>query len=141
MIKDLQIDRAGRLKNTTVPKFIDTYIEELKQFHKSSYSNNQEYLDDFLKMKDYREIFLEFVQVISEKPHFGDSMADILDRLYNSLYNKATFVPDTGSCTYEEFDIFRVHVWELFVCTVTYMLHFEMYSDINELLEHTYSLI
>ena len=39
-----------------------------------------------------------------------------------------------------EFDLFRLHVWELFVCTVAFMLHFGLYTDIHELLSHTYFL-
>lgn len=140
IIKDIQTNKAGRLKSIFVQSFRDAYIEALKQFYRGSNINVQVYLDDFSKMKNYRDIFLEFVQAISDEPHFGASMADILEKLYNSVYNRETFAPDTGNCSYEEFDIFRVHVWELFICTVTYMLHFEMYSDINELLEHTYYL-
>ena len=65
-------------------------------------------------------------------------MADTFEKMYNTLYNVQTFVPNAFSVNPDLFDIFRVHIWELFVCTVTYMLHAELYSDINKLLVHTY---
>lgn len=67
-------------------------------------------------------------------------MADTFEKMYNTLYNVQTFVPNAFSVNPGLFDIFRVHIWELFVCTVTYMLHAELYSDINKLLVHTYFL-
>ncbi len=36
--------------------------------------------------------------------------------------------------------MFKLHIWELFVCSVTFMLHHEMYSEIGDLLRHTYFL-
>ena len=54
------------------------------------------------------------------------------------FFNAYTFDPKTMSCREKDFDLFRLHIWELFLCTVTYMLHFELYQDIHDLLVHTY---
>lgn len=91
-------------------------------------------------MKEYRDVFLDHLKAISAISNFGDTMADEFECLYNALYNAYTFDARAGSCGENEFDLFRLHVWELFVCTVTYMLHFELYDDIHDLLNHTYFL-
>lgn len=126
--------------NMDAKGFIEDYIEAIKIFFKSSYKNNQEYLDDFERMKDYRDVFLDFVKAVSSQPDFGNRMADIFENLFNSLYCLDTFGKNDGSYRDSDFDIFQVHIWELFICTVAFMLQYEMYSDINELLQHSYFL-
>lgn len=129
-----------KLKRVAVRDFIDTYLEAMKPFYKKTL-NNDEYLKDFQSLLDYRNIFLDNIKKMSmNTEHFGEFMADIFERMYNTLYNVYTYEPETNSCTRDSFDIFSVHIWELFICTVAFMLHDEMYEDINELLVHTYFL-
>ncbi len=126
-------------KGISIRAFLDVYIDAMKQFY--CYNIDEEmYLKYFSEMKEYRNSFLDHLSAFSAMDHFGSVMADEFERLYNSLYNIETFKPGSNSCGYEEFDIFRIHIWELFVCTTTYMLHYEMYRDLNEMLVHTYFL-
>lgn len=130
----------NQLKKVELQGFLDKYVEALKPFYKKSHNGWDEYLQAFKSMKEYRDIFLDFLSSISNIPHAGRTFAEIFEKLHNTLYNINTFVLKHDGYCDNEFDIFRVHVWELFVCTVTYMLHFEMYEAINELLVHTYYL-
>ena len=82
------------------------------------------YLASFAAMKEYRDVFLDHLKAFSTVDGFGARMADEFERLYNALFNANTFVPNTMGCGENEFDLFRLHVWELFICTVIYMLHF-----------------
>ena len=135
------VDRKlGNLDNTIVRSFLDKYVEAMKPFYKGAYERHEQYLDDFAKMQEYRDAFLDFLQSLAGSPHLGSYMADFFERLYNSLYNKFTFVANPSSCYGNEFDIFRIHIWELFICTIAYMLRFELFESINELLVHTYYL-
>lgn len=34
------------------------------------------------------------------------------------LVTKRTIMPKTMSCREKDFDLFRLHIWELFLCTV-----------------------
>lgn len=138
-VKKLSIAELRSMKEIAARDFIDYYIEALKQFYVQNIDNDT-YLKNFASMKEYRDVFLEHLKTFSSTEHFGDTMADEFENLYNTLYCVDTFIPKARSCGNLEFDLFRLHVWELFVCTVTYMLHFELYSDIHELLEHTYFL-
>jgi len=138
-VKKLNVADLGRMKDVAERDFVDAYIESLKQFYVKNIDRDT-YLANFAAMKEYRDVFLNHLQAFSSAEHFGAIMADEFERLYNALYNAYTFEPKTMSCGENEFDLFRLHVWELFVCTVTYMLHFELYDDIHGLLEHTYFL-
>lgn len=111
----------------------------MKQFY-SENCDGERYIKNFSEMKAYRNVFLDHIAAISENDNFGSIMADEFETMYNTLYNVDTFNPGASSCTYDEFDLFKLHIWELFVCTTTYMLHFDMYKDIHELLLHTYFL-
>lgn len=57
-----------------------------------------------------------------------------------NFYNAEFYEPEAEQISYSSFDIFRVHIWEIFICTTTYLLHNEDYKSINELLVHTYYL-
>lgn len=138
-VKKLSVANLGRMKNVAAREFVDIYIEALKQFYVKNI-DNETYLKNYKAMKEYRDVFLDHLKAFSTADHFGSTMADEFERLYNAFYNAYTFEPKTMSCGENEFDLFRIHIWELFVCTITYMLHFELYGDIYDLLVHTYFL-
>ena len=136
-VKKITAADLGRMKTLAARDFVDIYIEALKQFYVKNIDKDT-YLTNFKAMKEYRDVFLDHLKAFSSAEYFGSKMADEIERLYNTLFCARTFNPQTISCGEDEFDLFRIHVWELFVCTVTYMLHYEMYSDIHDLLVHTY---
>jgi len=102
--------KIGKIKNAAAQEFIDIYIDSMKQFHKKSYEDYQEYLDDFSAMKEYRDAFLDYLKYFSVRDDFGSYMADTFEKLYNALFNAKTFNPEAMSCSTEEFDIFRLHI-------------------------------
>ena len=67
-------------------------------------------------------------------------MAGVFERMYNTLVNTRSYDPHCISYIQCEFDIYKLHIWELFVCTTAYMLHNGMYKAIHDLLYHTYFL-
>lgn len=136
-VKSITAADLQRMKSLAARDFVDAYIEAMKQFYVKNI-DAETYLINFKAMKEYRDVFLDHLKAFSSSEHFGSTMADEFERLYNVLYCAKTFDPQTMSCGQNEFDLFRIHIWELFVCTVTYMLHYEMYTDIHDLLEHTY---
>lgn len=129
-----------QLRLVAAQDFIDVYLNALKKFYKRNI-DTAEYLNYFRETKDYRDVFLDYIKSISTTiEHLGEFMADTFEKMYNTLYNVETFEPNACSCGCDDFDLFRVHVWELFVCTTTYFLHNEAYKSLNELLVHTYFL-
>lgn len=138
-VKKITASDLGRMKDIATRDFVDVYIDAIKQFYVKNI-DAENYLINFTAMKEYRDVFLDHLKAFSLTEHFGSTMADEFERIYNSLYCAKAFNPQSMSCGENEFDLFRIHVWELFICTVTYMLHYEMYFDIHDLLVHTYFL-
>jgi len=119
--------------------FIDAYTDAMKHFYVESIDEEM-YLDKFKEMKKYRDVFLDHLKNVSESDGFGDIVGDEIEEIYNSLYNIETYKKHANSCNQSDSDLFLLHIWEFFVCTITYMLHFEKYMDINKLLSRTYFL-
>lgn len=127
------------LKRSNKNDFIDNYIEVLKPFFKDKYMTPQEYLEDFRKTKEYRNIFLDKLNKFSnEINNIGSFMAEGFEKMYNTLNDIHTFRPNANQCYLDQFDLFKLHIWELFLCTTTYLLYYKKYSDLKELLYHTY---
>ena len=138
-VKRIGVSELNGMKNIAARDFVDAYIEAMKQFYVKTVDKDS-YLANFTSMKEYRNVFLDHLRSFSSVDNFGSAMADEFERMFNAFYNAYTFEEQPRSCGEDEFDLFKVHLWELFVGTVTYMLHFELYNDIHELLVHTYFL-
>lgn len=120
--------------------FVDVYLDAMKQFYNEQV-NEEQYLDNFKAMKEYRNAFLDWLQLTSQNEvQLGTFLADVFEKLYNSLYCAKFFIPGAMQAGEDEYDIFRLHIWELFICTVTYLLHYDKFSEIHDLLVHTYFL-
>lgn len=127
------------LKRSNKNDFIDNYIEVLKPFFKDKYMTPQEYLEDFRKTKEYRNIFLDKLNKFShEIDNIGLFMAEGFEKMYNILNDIHTFRSNVNQYDLEQFDLFKLHIWELFLCTTTYLLHYKKYNDLRALLYHTY---
>lgn len=128
-----------KTKDVAARDFVNAYIEAMKQFFVKNIDNST-YLSNFNAMKEYRDVYLDHLKALASSPFFGATIADEFERLYNALNSVYTFDRSGTSYRIDDLDLFRLHIWELFVCTVTYMLHFELYEDIHDLLVHTYFL-
>lgn len=137
--KNVVLSESRKMNATSIRGFIDIYIEAIKPFYNEKVDEDI-YSKSFSEMKEYRNAFLDYVNNVSKTENFGSIMADEFERMYNVLYNIETFKPGASSCSYDEFDLFKLHIWELFVCMTAYMLHNDMYEDIHDLLVHTYFL-
>ena len=127
----------GHNKVVNEQDFIDLYIESVKKFYVKEFDKDT-YLSNFMEMKDYRDVFLDHLRTIFYLDNFGNIVGDDFEYLYNMLYNIRTYEPEANSCNNRSFDIYCVHIWELFISSVVFMLHFEMYQDLHELLARTY---
>lgn len=132
--------KQNLLNPVTERDFIDVYLEALKSFYRPQVTA-EEYMRDFGAMKEYRDAFLDYVKRISTTTeHIGTFLADAFEKMYNTLNNAETFSSEINGGGRRSFDIFCVHLWELFICTTAYLLQSEAYESLNELLVHTYFL-
>ena len=124
------------LADGQVEEFVDLYISQLKRFHRLRYESWQQYYDDFNDMCEPRNQFLDSLDAYRQ----ADILPEVMERLYNELYCEHTFEPGRNQCSLDEFDIFRLHLWELFVLTTAFLLVKNRFKDLHTLLVHTYFL-
>lgn len=132
-------DNAGKRKSC-VSKFQTAYIDALKSYYEKSVKPERVY-ELFLNTKVIRDIFLEFVEAISEtESEYAEILAEIFETMYNQLTCVKTFETYTNVASEYDLDVFKNLIWELFICVIAFMRHIKDYLAINEMLTHTYFL-
>ena len=132
-------DNAGKRKSC-VSKFQTAYIDALKSYYEKSVKPERVY-ELFLNTKVIRDIFLDFVEAISEtESEYAEILAEIFETMYNQLTCVKTFETYTNVASEYDLDVFKNLIWELFICVIAFMRHIKDYLAINEMLTHTYFL-
>ena len=141
-IRKLEAHDFRRVNKNTADDFINTYLDSLKGFYREDKFMPDSFLDDFRALKENMNYLLKFIKVLAEsnKIALGDFLAGAFEHIHNTLCNLHFFAPQAASYYDASFDIFKLHVWELFLFSMTYLLHHEMFSDIHDLLVRTYFL-
>lgn len=122
-----------------VSEFITKYIETLKDYYDPQKVKGEEIYKTFIEMKDVRDIFLDFLESISIKEkRVGELIADFFQNAYNVLTDRETFTPGSISWYDESFEIYRIFLWELFICVTAFFLNGEDFFALNVLLSNTY---
>lgn len=124
-------------------------IEPFKAFYKKEYKENKldngkydfEFIHDLEELLDARNTILKYSEhVIRKRADAGKELGDFLEFLHNSLTDIKTFEISPSSYYSMSFEIFRFLCWEVFICVVSMLLHFEMFKDLHNLLSRTYFL-
>lgn len=130
-------------KNTAVSDFQKNFASKIKEFKIDTSNSDKDFITSEIvskidAMKPLRDIYLNFLkEVIS-------SEKDITSFIYNSFettYNELMLIDKNVHSWFEYyFDHYTIFIWELFVCTITYLRHYEKYSLLHDILTHTYYL-
>ena len=121
-------------------RFQIAYIDILKSYYEKGSKPERKY-ELFLNTKVIRDIFLEFVETISEiGVDYAEVLTDFFETAYNQLTCIKTFEPNANSVYGDELDVFKNLMWELFICVIAFMRHIKDYLAINTMLTHTYFL-
>lgn len=140
LVKQIKGSTNANKRNACVKKFISAYIDVLKELWTRSVTPEKAF-EHFNDTKLIRDVFLDFVEAVAENDdEYATIVADIFEKLYNTLTCVKTFEPTTMSGSDEDIDIFKIHIWELFICVTTYMLHQQDYKSLNVMLTYTYFL-
>ena len=59
--------------------------------------------------------------------------------MHNLLTNKSTF-SKAASYNEVELDMYKIHIWELFICVTAFMIHESDYKSLGNILRATYFL-
>lgn len=140
LIKQIRGSVNSNKRKLCIGRFKDAYIEVLKNYWIKGVTAEQEF-ENFLNSKSIRDVFLDFIEAVAENDlEYAEIMAEIFEELYNTLTCVRTFEPGTSSGSDNDIDFYRIHLWELFICTVAYMRHNQDFHSINTLLTYTYFL-
>ena len=140
LIRQIRGSSTDNKRKNCIFRFQTAYIEVLKEYYEKS-ANPERVYEIFLNTKPVRDIFLEFVEVIAEtESGYAEILAECFEAMYNQLTCIKTFDPNMGSVCDSDLDVFRSHMWELFIFIIVYMRHIKDYAAINVMLTYTYFL-
>lgn len=141
LVRQIKGANLEKKQLSCVNRFLDEYIETLKSYNEQVEINGEQVFKCFVEMKSVRDIFLDFISVLSETDlKFSDIIGDAFEKMYNKLTNARGFNLDMHTYSSSNFEIYNIHIWELFICIITFLRHRELYKEIHDLLTRTYFL-
>lgn len=140
LIRQIRGSNTDAKRRSCIARFQTSYIDTLKIFYEKDSSAERKY-ELFLNTKIVRDLFLDFVEVLSETEiTYADILTEFFEIMYNQLTCINTFESNIISASSEDVDVFKNLIWELFICVIAFMRHLKDYSAINTMLTHTYFL-
>lgn len=140
LIRQIRGSNTDNKRRNCISRFQTTYIEIMKTYFERGAKPERIY-EIFLNTKPVRDIFLDFVETIAEaESDYAEILAECFETIYNQLTCIKTFEPKANSVSDGDLDVFRTHVWELFICVIAFMRHIKDYMAINVMLTYTYFL-
>ena len=138
-IKQIRGAKNDQRTEILTKEFLSKYVETLGEYFDVNICTGDKIYEKFVSMKDIRDVFLEFLDVIPiTNAALGDVLTDFFENAYNTLTDKDTFIPNAMSWSPGIFEIYRVFLWELFICVTAFLLKKEDYKALNRLLTNTY---
>lgn len=135
-------------KNATINEFTQTFISKTKEFKVTTNPGND--LEKFCaetelkinEMKPLRDSYLDFLKelILSEK-----DVPEFFCTFIESLFNDLLLLRINGN-SYNNYDQamlepHKIFIWNIFVSTIAYLLYYEKFSEIYEILSHIFFLI
>ena len=142
LIRQLKGSANARKQKVIIQRFIDQYVEILKVYYDKNINDGQHVYETWMKTKNVRDYFLDFLDALLETDcDMGRLLCEIFEKFYNILTCVKTFNDKANSYGDIECDVFKTLIWELFICTVAFLRHYEDYETLNKVLSNTYFLI
>lgn len=140
LIRQIRGSSTDTKRKSCISMFQTAYLDALKSYYEKGASPEREY-ELFLNTKVIRDLFLDFVEAISEtETDYAAILTDFFETMYNQLTCVRTFEPNTYSASEDDMDVFKNLIWELFICVIAFMRHRKDYLAINTMVMHTYFL-
>lgn len=93
------------------------------------------------ELKPVRDCFLDWLDALLETEcDMGDLLCNTFENLYNTLLCVKTFDENAHSYDEIEFEVYKIYIWELFICTTAFLRYYEKYDVLNAILSNTYFL-
>lgn len=141
LVRQIKGSHSEKKQQSCVTRFLEEYIETLKIYDEQKVRNGEQTYNCFVEMKTVRDIFLDFISALAETElNFPDIVGDAFEQLYNTLTNVKGFNPNAMQACESNYEIYKIHIWELFICVIAFLRHIQNYKGIYELLTRTYFL-
>ncbi len=141
LIKQIRGSATENKRRSCIVRFKTEYKNVLKTFYDKGVTQEVAF-KNFLETKRVRDYYLDFLEVVAENdPEFTDVITDFFEDVYNAMTNIRNIENHNvmqGSDA--DIDIFKIHLWELFIFTFVYLRHIGNYKAMNSILTHTYFL-
>lgn len=141
LIRQIKGAQSEKKQESCVRSFIEKYIEELKPYIDQGSGDGEKVYKCFVEMKSIRDIFLDFLEGLKEtEMDFADVIGEAFEQMYNTLTNAKGFNPNAHCASDTDYEIYKIFLWELFICVIAFLRHEQNYKAINMLLTRTYFL-
>lgn len=140
LIRQIRGSNIDAKRRSCISRFQTAYIDVLKSYYEKGSKPERQY-ELFLNTKVIRDLFLDFVEAISETViDYAEVLTDFFEMMYNQLTCILTFEPNASSASDGDLDVFKNLMWELYICVIAFMRYIKDYLAINIMLTHTYFL-
>lgn len=145
-LKDLIRQTKGassqKKQEALIKRFEMQHIEILKTYYSKDILDGKQVYDTWAELKEVRDYYLDWLGIFLEIDcDFGEILCELFETLYNTLIYEKTFDESLRSGRKFKLDVYKIYIWELFICTVTFLRHYEKYGVLNTILSNTYFLI
>lgn len=141
LVRQINGSHTTKKQQGCVIKFVEEYVETLKTFNGQGSRDGKQTYECFIEMKAVRDIFLDFVSALAQTElNFADVICEAFEKMYNTLTTAKGFNPNAMQACESDYEIYKIHIWELFICVITYLRHTQNYKTICEIISHTYFL-
>lgn len=140
LIKEIKNSRNQNTQEKLIKTFEAEHVEILKTYYNANISGEEVY-EKWNQLKSVRDCYLDWLEVVLESEcDAGEILCDYFEYMYNTLNSIKTF-DDVNFCVEQAFDIYKIYIWELFICTVTCLRYYDKFDILYTLLSNTYFLI
>ncbi len=141
IIRQIKGSTAEKKQKFLVDRFLNEYLEALKKYFPDNIPDAKQVYDSFVSMKEIRDVFLDFLPALdtTDLP-LGEAIGDFFETMYNTLTGQECFSQEISRIQEVSYDIYHLHIWELFICITVYLRHKKDYASIHEIVTRTYFL-
>lgn len=140
LIRQIRGSNTDSKLQSCIRRFQNAYLELLKEYFEAGASPERIY-EIYLNTKPARDVFLDYVEALADTDsNYAETLSDCFESMYNQLVCIRTFQPNTSSASEADLDVFKILIWELFICTIAFMRYIKDYASIHIVLTHTYFL-
>lgn len=122
--------------NILIKEFIELYVKVIQSYIINENITNQLMLNFINKTRQLRDLYIDFLSSIIYK---NVDISDIVCKLMQDIYNNGKDLP-LKVVIQNDIEELEYHVWELILCTVTFLYYYERYKEIYDIFTATYFL-